>query len=67
MTIDHDEPKRNEAWQEACRVSAVALGVDPYDEDPAVLDLIFGEAESLMKDWGIPLPKSVKQPPAQEE
>ncbi|SUA81632.1 Uncharacterised protein [Pandoraea pnomenusa] len=59
MCDDRDQAHREASWSEAWRLAANDLGLDPDDEDPGVLDLIWDETEKLMKNWGIPLPKSV--------
>ena len=60
MAIDREEAWQ-EAWQEAWHDAAEALGVDAATDDGSTLDLIWDEAAKLMKEWGLPLPASVKQ------
>lgn len=61
MKNDRGEAFSDEAWQEAWREAARELGFDPDADDPELLDLIWDRASELMKDWGIPLPKSVSE------
>lgn len=59
MIDDQVEARREAAWSEAWHLAAKDLKLDPNDDDPKVLDLIWDEAEKLMKNWGISFPRSV--------
>ncbi|MGZ2749884.1 hypothetical protein [Burkholderia stagnalis] len=67
MSIDREEANRQEAWDEAWRNAAEALGVDPNEDDPLVLDLVWDEAAKEMASQGISLPKSVSEPASEED
>ncbi|WP_186117789.1 hypothetical protein [Burkholderia gladioli] len=65
MTLDREEARREEAWGEATRLCAIELGIDPLTDEDEHLKLIGKEAQKLMKQWGTPMPKSVRRSKAQ--